>query len=364
MEKNNFGIVVDISDSRKKYLLLDFDKLEFKAPSNADILQGREFYGSQDEIDNLMASIKERGLLESPIVMEPDSPDGKYRVLEGNRRCFAVGKLLANNVFSTNTGKSLLKLRVEARPNRMSLIEETVGEWVALNSSATQQEIDEVRAYVENEVTLQLGTDALVRNTQRLNWSHIEMAHHVKSLMDSGMSLEYVASQTGYAVNTIKSRLSLLSKAEEVPDVIQALDKNQISITVGKLLSNVKDEAVRAEVLTEAVNGASSTVVKELINKKEEEAKKEGNAGIKAQHRAPRSNSPTKSTLAQTGTKKESQLLEAIASLSAERDTLAKMSDEVSQNTVLDLEIGIKVLQWCVNADDTTPLIDLFLDNN
>jgi ParB-like chromosome segregation protein Spo0J len=364
MEKNNFGITVDISDARRKYLLLDFDKLEYKNPNSSDILQGREFYGTQDEIENLMSSIKERGLLEAPVVMEPDSPEGKYRVLEGNRRCYAVGKLLSNNVFSTNTGKSLQKIRVEARPNKVSLVEETVGEWVALNPSATQQEIDEVRAYVDNEVTLQLGSDALVRNTQRLNWSHVEMAHQVKSLMDSGMTLEYVAAQTGYAVNTIKSRLSLINKADEIPDVIEALDKNQITMTVGKLLSNVKDEAVRAEVLTEAVNGASSTVIKELINKKEEEAKKEGNAGIKAQHRAPRSNSPTKSTLTQTGTKKESQLLEAISSLSAERDTLAELNDEVSQNTVLDLEIGIKVLQWCVNADDTTPLISLFLDSN
>jgi ParB-like chromosome segregation protein Spo0J len=362
MEKNSFGLSIDISDSRRKYILLDFEKLEYKNPNNSDILQGREFYGSQDEVDNLMSSIKERGLLEAPVVMEPDSPDGKYRVLEGNRRCYAVGKLLANNIFSTNTGKALQKIRVEARPNKVSLVEENVGEWVALNPSASEEEIAEVRAYVENEITLQLGSDALVRNTQRLNWSHVEMAHHVKALMDSGMSIEQIASQTGYAVNTIKSRLSLLSKADEVPDVIEALDKGSISITVGKLLSNVKDEVVRAEVLTQAMNGASSTAVKELINKKEDESKKSGNAGIKAQHRAPRGNATTKSALAQTGTKKESQLLEAISLLSAERDTLAKMSDEVSQNTVLDLEIGIKVLQWCVNAEDSTPLIDLFLD--
>jgi ParB-like chromosome segregation protein Spo0J len=360
MEKNNFGISVDISDVRRKYLLLSFDQLEFKNPGNADILQGREFYGTKEEVDNLQSSIKERGLLESPIVLEPDEANGKYRVLEGNRRCYAISQLLAAGVTDTANGKSLQKLRVEARPSKLTLVETFVNEWVSLNSSAKEEEIADVRAYIEEEVTRQLGSEALVRNTQRLNWSSIEMAHHIKGLIATGMPIETIAAQTGYAVNTIKSRLSLLSKADTVPDVIQALDNNQISITVGKLISNVSDAEVRNAVLQQAVNGASSSEIKELINNKEIEARA-ANKTVKTQHRAPRSNASSKVASSSTGTKKESDILAAISALSRERDSLTELADEVSMNTVLDLEIGIKVLQWCVNAADSTPLINLFL---
>lgn len=361
MEKNNFP-VVDIADARRTYKLVDVDKLDFKEPNNSDYLQSREFYGDQETLDSLKSSIKERGLLESPIVMEPDTTDGKLRVLEGNRRCYAVSMLLKEGVTSTNNGKALTKIRCEVRPSKLTLIEECFEEWVALNDNADDAEKEEVRSYITKEVLSQLGSDALVRNTQRLNWNAMEQARAIKQLLDAGLSMEQVCKNCALAENTIKARLSLLSREEEMPEVIEAIDKGEITFHVGKIIANVSDEETRKEILQEAKAGASGSEIKEKINKKQEEAEKEGKS-VKAQHRK-KDAKPANKLANALGIRKDSDILEAVAKLSAERSTLQEFDDEVSANSVLDIEIALKTLQWILNPADGTSIVTLILGLN
>jgi ParB-like chromosome segregation protein Spo0J len=363
MEKNNFP-QVDISDVRRKYTLVDVSKLDFKEPSNSDELQSREFYGDEETIESLKNSILERGLLESPIVMEPDDQEGKYRVLEGNRRCYAVSLLLKENKVSTNNGKALTKIRCELRPNKLTMVEEFFQEWFSLNPGADDSEQEEVRAYILREVMSQLGSDALVRNTQRLNWNAMEQARAIKSLLEAGLSMDQVSKNCSLAENTIKARLSLLNKESEMPEVIEAIDRGEISFHVGKILSNVKDEQTRKEVLKEAINGASGSEVKAKINQKQADGEKEGKT-IKAQHRNKKDTATKKESLSSPlGVRKDKDLLEAVSKLSAERTTLSELTDEVSSNSVLDIEIALKVLQWVLNPSDTTEIVTLLLGLN
>ena len=369
MEKNSFNFpTVDISDARRKYSLVDFNDLEFKNPSSSDELQAREFYGDSDTIDSLKISVRERGLLESPIVMEPDSIGGKFRVLEGNRRCYAIKCLLDDGVTSTNNGKSLSKVKCEVRSSKLALVEEFFQEWLALNEGAAEDEQDAVRENIESQVIAQLSTDALTRNTQRMNWSPIEQARAIKSLLDRGEPMDKVSRSSGLAENTIKARLSLLSREDDMPEVIEALDKGQITFHVGKILANVKDDEARKEILTEAISSnASGNEVKDIINKKHEESVAAKGEGIKAQHRNKDSSTsaakqPTKSSsskptvLSSLGIKKERDILEAITDLSAERETLQAINDDASNNSILDIEIAVKVLQWVLNPNDSTKI--------
>ncbi len=363
MEKNNFP-QVDISDVRRKYVLVELSKLEFKNPNDSDELQAREFYGDDDAIAGLKASIAERGLLESPVVMEPEEADGSYRVLEGNRRCYAVSQLVKEGIIATSNGKALTKIRCEARPSVTSMVEEFLQEWLALNPAAEIEEQDEVRDNIRSQVMAQLGGDALVRNTQRLNWNPIEQARAIKSLMASGLSMEQVSRNCSLAENTIKARLSLLAKEEEMPEVIEAIDKGEITFHVGKIIANVKDEVARKEVLEQAKSGATGQLIKEVINQKEEEAKASGKGGIKNQHRKPVASTATSKSSTPVGTRKDKELLEAVSKLSEERNTLKDLGDEVSANSVLDIEIALKTLQWVLNPSDNTDILTLILGLN
>jgi ParB-like chromosome segregation protein Spo0J len=360
MEKNNFP-QVDISDVRRKYSLVDVSRLEFKEPSNSDELQSREFYGDEETIEGLKSSILERGLLESPIVMEPEDADGKYRVLEGNRRCYAISLLIKDGVVSTNSGKALTKIRCELRPSKLTMVEEFFQEWLALNQNADEAEQQEVREHILKEVMSQLGSDALVRNTQRLNWNAMEQARAIRSLLDAGLSMDQVSKNCSLAENTIKARLSLLNKESEMPEVIEAIDRGEISFHVGKILSNVKDVETRKEVLQDAIQGASGSDIKAKINQRQEDAQKEGKV-IKAQHR--KKDTATKASVSPLGVRKDKELLEAVSKLSTERNTLAALEDEVSANSVLDIEIALKVLQWVLNPSDTTDVVTLLLGLN
>jgi ParB-like chromosome segregation protein Spo0J len=362
MEKTNYP-VVDISDVRKKYQIIDIANLDFKAPNNSDALQSREFYGTEPELSSLKASILERGLLEAPIVMEPASPGDKYRVLEGNRRCHSLSLLLAEGNVATAAGKALSKVRCEVRPSVLTLVSEILEEYKSLNPNMSSEEQEEVSKYIESQVLSQLGSDALVRNTNRLNWSPIEQARSIKLLLDSGVPMEKVVASTGYAENTIKSRLSLLSKEEDLPEVIEALDKGEINFTVGKLLGNVKDAEARSEILEQAKLGASAEELKTLINEKEEKNKQAGGSGIKTQSRATKATTTAKVKTV-LGVRKESDILAAIASLTAERSELQELDDDASANTMADVDCAIKVLQWVLNPADSANITSLFFGNN
>ena len=190
----------------------------------------------------------------------------------------------------------------------------------------------------------------------------MEQARAIRSLLDAGLSMDQVSKNCSLAENTIKARLSLLNKEAEMPEVIEAIDKGEISFHVGKILSNVKDVETRKEVLKEAIQGASGTEIKAKINQRQEEGEKEGKV-IKAQHRK-KDTSSAKASVSPLGVRKDKDLLEAVSKLSEERKTLAALDDEVSANSVLDLEIALKVLQWVLNPSDTTDVVTMLLGFN
>ena len=359
MSNNNLP-VIDVTSIRSAYRLIDFDKLKFKNPGDPDLLQSRDHYGDEAEIESMKLSILSRGLLESPIVMEEDDSES-YRVLEGNRRCYFVGLLIKEGHTASDTGAALSKIRCEVRPSVLSVTERTYNDWLSLNQGASEEEKVSCRKYIENQVRLGLGRDAMIRNTQRKNWSPIETARQIKQQLEAGVSLEKCCKDFGLAENTLNARLKLLAKEEDMPEVIEAVDAGKVGFSVGRLLGNVKDEVARKEILKQAVEEQSSTTeVKEIINQKHEAVKAAGGEGIKAQDRKKRAPRPPQ------GVKKSIRsaelLLQEIQTLASLRDTLnADEDDEVGKDTALDLEIAIKTLQWVVMPSDSRPLSEVII---
>jgi len=369
MQNNNFP-TVDSSAVRSSYKLIDFDKLTFKSPGDTDILQSREYYGDDAQISSMKQSVLAKGVLESPIVMETDDGEG-YRVLEGNRRCYVVSLLIADGETSTANGKALSKIKCEVRPSVMNIVEEIFGDWHSLNADASDELQEECREHVRKQVMLEMGQDALIRNTQRLNWSPIEMARQIQAQLEGGTPMTELCKQFGLAENTINARLALLSKEDEMPEVIAAVDNQEIGFSVGKLLSNVKDSTARAEILEVAKGDdeskPSTAEVKEIIDTKHQESVDSGGEGIKAQDRKKRSpKTPTASTAKPKMVKKPVRsaeaILEVISDISATRVELsADEEDDLSVNAAMDLGVAIKVLQWVISPDDNTNLEDIIL---
>jgi len=363
MTNNNVRIAmptVDATDVRKSYKLIDYTELQYKKPGNADTLQSREYYGDDAEIAGMKTSILEKGVLESPIVMENDDGNG-YRVLEGNRRCYVIGLLLADGHSATATGRALSKVRCEVRPSVLSITEDKLQEWAALQGDVSEEEMETVREHIRKEIIKELGSDALVRNTQRLNWSPVEQARKIKELMDAGSKVEDLSKQFGLTTQTIQVRLNLLNKEAEMPEVIEAIDKQEITFSVGKLLSNVVDPAARKELLEEAKEGKAHDEVKEKIDTKHREAVAAGGKGIKAQDRKREKKTPAEAV--KTTQRQASELKVVLASISSARSQyqLVQDEDDGALNSALDLGIAIKVIQWCLDPSDPTPLLNVVL---
>jgi ParB-like chromosome segregation protein Spo0J len=360
MTANNFP-VIDATDIKSTYKLVDLKDLHYKDPGDTDILQSREYYGSAEEIDSMKKSIAAKGVLESPIVMENDEGEG-YRVLEGNRRCHVLNLLVADGVTATDTGKALTKVRVEVKPSVMNIVESTFQDWLSLNGDADEDTQEECREHIRSQVLLELGQDALIRNTQRLNWSPIEMARQIKAQMEGGTDIEVLAKNFGLAVQTVRSRLALLDKEAEMPEVIEAVDNNEVSFSVGKLLANVADDTARKEILEVAKGGdeeskPSTNEVKELIDTKHKESKDAGGEGIKAQDRKKRAVKAPK-----TPVRTAEQLLLVKNELSTTRTALlADSGNPESENAALDLGVAIVVLQWVMDPEDTSTLESVVL---
>lgn len=357
---NNFP-TVDATTIKSTYKLVDLADLEYKTPGDTDILQSREYYGSEDEISSMKQSIAAKGVLESPIVMQNDEGTG-YRVLEGNRRCHVLNLLVADGVTATDTGKALTKVRVEVKPSVMNVVESTFQDWLSLNSDADADLQEECRAHIRSQVMLELGQDALIRNTQRLNWSPIEMARQIKAQMEGGQDIEVLAKNFGLAVQTVRTRLALLDKEEEMPEVIAAVDNAEVSFSVGKLLANVSDEEARNEILevakgTDEESKPSTNEVKELIDSKHKASVEAGGEGIKAQDRKKRAQKAPKTTL-----RGAEELLKNVQELATLRATLQQAEDDPqSENAALDLGVAIQVLQWVLDPQDTNSLEAIIL---
>jgi ParB-like chromosome segregation protein Spo0J len=354
MANANFP-TVDATDIKSSYKLVDLSDLHYKKPGDTDILQSREYYGSDVEIGSMKQSISAKGVLESPIVMENDDGNG-YRVLEGNRRCHVLNLLVEEGVTATDTGKALTKVRVEVKPSVMNVVESTFQDWLSLNSDATAEMQEECREHVRSQVMLELGQDALIRNTQRLNWSPIEMARQIKLQMEAGQDINVLAKNFGLAIQTVRTRLALLDKEAEMPEVIEAVDNAEVSFSVGKLLANVSDEEARQELL-EVAKGAeevkpSTNEVKELIDTKHQESVEAGGEGIKAQDRKKRA-AKTPKTPVRSG----EELLRSVQELATLRVSLQEVVDDPqSENAALDLGVAIQVLQWVMDPAEVNTL--------
>lgn len=368
--QDNFP-TVDSSAVRSSYKLIDFSKVVFKSPGDTDILQSREYYGDDAQISSMKQSVLAKGVLESPIVMETDD-GGEYRVLEGNRRCYIVSLLIAEGETATANGKALSKIKCEVRPSVMNIVEEIFGDWHSLNADASDELQEQCREHVRKQVMLEMGQDALIRNTQRLNWSPIEMARQIQAQLEGGTLMSELCKQFGLAENTINARLALLSKEDEMPEVIAAVDNQEIGFSVGKLLSNVKDSSARAEIL-EVAKGRneeakpSTSEVKDIIDAKHQESVDAGGEGIKAQDRKKRApKTPTASTAKPKVVKKPVRsaeaILEVISDISSTRMELnSNDEDDLSINAAMDLGVAIKVLQWVITPDDNNSLEDIIL---
>lgn len=356
---NNFP-VVDATSIKSTYKLIDLSDITYKTPGDTDILQSREYYGSEEEIASMKQSIVARGLLETPIVKVNEDGVG-YRVLEGNRRCHVLNLLVSEGVVATNTGKALTKVRVEAKPSDISVVEATFADWLSLNAEADPDLQQACREYIETQYTLEQGKDALIRNTQRLNWSPIETARQIKAQMDAGQSIEVLAEDFGLAVQTVRTRLALLDKETEMPEVIQAVDNAEVSFSVGKLLANVSNEEARQEILEVAKGDKeskpSTTEVKDIIDAKHKESVDSGGDGIKNQDRKKRAQKAPK-----TPVRSGEELLRNVQELATLRTTLASADDDPqSENAALDLGVAIQVLQWVMDPNDDNTLESVIL---
>jgi ParB-like chromosome segregation protein Spo0J len=354
MANANFP-TVDATDIKSSYKLVDLSDLEYKTPGDTDILQSREYYGSEEEIASMKQSIRAKGVLESPIVMENDDGEG-YRVLEGNRRCHVLNLLVADGVTATDTGKALTKVRVEVKPSVLNVVESTFQDWLSLNGDADEDTQEECREHIRSQVMLELGQDALIRNTQRLNWSPIEMARQIRQQMDAGQDIEILAKNFGLAVQTVRTRLALLDKEAEMPEVIEAVDNAEVSFSVGKLLANVSDDEARQEILEVAKGDEeskpSTNEIKELIDSKHQESVDAGGEGIKAQDRKKRAAKAPK-----TPVRSGEELLKSVQELATLRSSLQEAEDDPqAENAALDLGVAIQVLQWVMDPSDDTTL--------
>jgi len=353
---------VDVTNIKSTYKLVNLDDITYMSPGDMDSLQSREFYGTEEEIESLKVSITAKGLLESPIVQEKDDGSG-YRVLEGNRRCHVLNLLVDSGVVATDTGKALTKVRVEVKPSILQVVEATFSDWFSLNPDASEEEQTECREYLTQEYDLELGQEACIRNTQRLNWNPVEVARQTKRQLDAGKSIEELAKVFDLAVQTLKTRLSLLDKEGDMPQVVKAVEQEEVSFSVGKLLANVSDGEARKEIL-EVAKGVkedgekpSTQEVKEIIDTKHKESKDSGGEGIKTQDRKKRAKKAPK-----TAVRSSESILETIQGLSATRAELqADKDNTVSENAALDLGVAIQVLQWVVDPSDENPLETVIL---
>lgn len=170
----------------------------------------------EEEIEELAASIKERGLLQAIRVNEKN---GRFEIVFGDRRYLAHIKL------------GLKKIRA------------MIGEYSAR----------------------EIAVDRATENNQRANLSPIEQASEYANLRDEHkMSFNEIGQMLGQSGGVIKRRVALLSFAENIQ---RALHSKKILIGVAEELARCPDAAHRDYLLEMCVeHGVTVAVVREWIN--------------------------------------------------------------------------------------------------
>ena len=96
----------------------------------------------------------------------------------------------------------------------------------------------------------------------------MEQARAIKNLLDSNLSLEQVCRNCNLTEASVKRRLSLLSREEEMPEVIEAIDKGEITFSTGEILSRISNQPLRVDLLDFAKKGASGSEILKILELK------------------------------------------------------------------------------------------------
>ncbi len=149
----------------------------------------------QDSIEGLAQSIKTDGLLQNLVVTMPKGKK-KFTIISGERRFRAL---------------LLLSERGDIPQDFMVSVE--------VKEGLTEHE------------TLRIAT---VENVQRENLSPVEEAEAIAALLQDGMVIDDVASQTGLSISTINRRLAL---ADLCPEAKKALSAKEITLSQAEALT-------------------------------------------------------------------------------------------------------------------------------
>ncbi len=185
----------------------------------ASPFQPRRHFDPQ-QIEELAASIKERGLIQPLVVRKVD---GQYELIAGERRLRAV----------TSLGMTTVKVVVH---------------------EASDQEVAEL---------------ALIENLQRADLTPLEEAEQYRLLQERfGMKQETIAQHVGKSRAVIANMVRLLDLAPEVRDLL-----NQQQITVGhaKVLLQLKDALQQTTAAQRVARGTltvrqTEQMVRDLLN--------------------------------------------------------------------------------------------------
>jgi ParB family chromosome partitioning protein len=120
-------------------------------------------YFSHDELEELMGSIKEHGLLQ-PLVVTPAGPDGSYRLIAGERRFRAMailGEKMAPVIIRQATEQQQLELAIIENIQRQELN--------ALEEAGAYARLADEFGLTQEEIALKVGKSrSQVANTIRL----------------------------------------------------------------------------------------------------------------------------------------------------------------------------------------------------
>lgn len=185
----------------------------------ASPFQPRRHFDPQ-QIEELAASIRERGLIQPLVVRKVD---GHYELIAGERRLRAV----------TSLGQTTVKVVVH---------------------EATDQEVAEL---------------ALIENLQRADLTPLEEAEQYRLLQERfGMKQETIAQHVGKSRAVIANMVRLLDLA---PEVRELLNQQQITVGHAKVLLQLKDAGMQTTAAQRVARGTltvrqTEQLVRDLLN--------------------------------------------------------------------------------------------------
>lgn len=231
--------------SQETILDLDEAKLIFVDPDNKEAdfnnyFQSRSFYGTTKELDELEDSIRSNGILEPLLVCKDIAPDS-YRVLEGNRRAYVLYRILNKEPHAkTPFGWSLSSVSVKITENPQEIVDREYKKWIALNKDQNiSEEIkNKCKEHLADQVYSVYNKEALHRNTQRKEWTWVEQMRSCQYRISHGESEDAVASSQNMTKQTLRYNIKKYIELARHPDVMEALNAQQIPKSVATLFTN------------------------------------------------------------------------------------------------------------------------------